>query len=315
MASKSTFVYLNYIGKTVKTFDKRLRDEEQPSAFAHQRTLGYFLQYLTQFDGVCGGGCYLAADIEPHTLNAEAILAHAIGNLPVHSVNRMPCGDLYQGGARPKYDLDTGELVSLECHGGQSTCPVKRQPVANFNVARATPTGYRNLCRTLLLRTEAERIQRLPVKDVLAMSDAAIQRVFDVSRVVSSQSRFELKLRCDQTAVPSHPLHPVLTIFQELCPRGSLTQAMQEQLNQILSNIKPGSQSSFLRVWWRWRCEIDARTSTLLLRRIDEVARGELLMRLRMRYVIHEHLRFGVDSRCTRYCSGRSSLKGRMRNE
>jgi hypothetical protein len=51
-------------------------------------------------------------------------------------------------GARPTYDPDTGELVSLECHGGQSICPVKRQPVANFNVARATPTGYYNLCRT-----------------------------------------------------------------------------------------------------------------------------------------------------------------------
>jgi hypothetical protein len=120
MASKPTFVYLNYIGKTTRTFDLRLRDEERPKSFAHQRTLGYFLQYLTQFDGVCCSDCYLAADIEPHTLNAEGILAHAIGNLPVHSVNRKPCGDQHQGGARPKYDPDTGELVSLECHGGQS---------------------------------------------------------------------------------------------------------------------------------------------------------------------------------------------------
>jgi hypothetical protein len=148
MKPQPPFVYLNYIGKTVKTFNQRLREEERPSAFTGQRTLSYFLHYFTRMYAVSSRDCYLAADIEPHTLTAEGILAHAIGNLPVHSVNRLPCGDLHRGGARPKYDPDTGVLVSVECLGSLSTCLVKRQLVANFYVDRSARTGRRRTCRT-----------------------------------------------------------------------------------------------------------------------------------------------------------------------
>jgi predicted trehalose synthase len=105
-------------------------------------------------------------------------------------------------------------------------------------------------------KAEAERIKRLPAKDVMAMSEGDIQRTFNAQNVKTDQINYELKWKSAQNHPAPFLIHPLIMSFlQQLAAPTilpSLTPELKHYLQTCLGAVKLDvSRSTHDTVWAR----------------------------------------------------------------